>query len=192
MEAEGAVGDRRHHEEDGEDAAEEEAEVDAVVVTSGTDLVRTQDPEAGVRAGACHDHLIAGHLHGHRRAEGAAEVGTAGETHHREEEAGAVVVVEGGARAMTHTTARDPGVEAEIADSLCFLDWSLFLSNRLRIGSCSITRLSSRCPLTVAMFDPWHRLNASHNLRDMKPQNTRPVYNYAEGNGGLGGDVPWP
>jgi hypothetical protein len=122
MEVGGAVGGRPHPEEDGEEEAEEEEEEDAAVVTLATDPVRTRDPGVGARAGACRDHRTADHLHGHHRAEGAAEVATAGEIHHPEEE-GEVVAVEEEAQATTRTTVRGREAGAEIANSRCSLSW---------------------------------------------------------------------
>lgn len=152
---EGAVDAHPRREGDGEGGAEAEGGEDEEAVTMDTDLARTRGPGAGVRVGACHDHHTAGHPHGHHRAEGAVEVAMAGGTHHLEEEEGAGPLEEG-AQATTRTTARDPGVEAEITDNFSLFSCPTYPIIRRRSGSCSTISLSGRCPVTFAVFNRLH------------------------------------
>lgn len=125
-EVEGVADDHPHLAEDGEEGAEEEGEEDEEAAILGTDLVRTRDPGAGVRAEACPDPRTAAHLQGHHHAEEEAEGAVAEESRRREEGEGvavAAVAVVGGAQVMIHTIARGLEAEVEIADSVRHLSW---------------------------------------------------------------------
>lgn len=154
MAEEGAVDAHPHRAEDGEGGVEAEGGEDVAEVTLVTGLVRTRDPEVGVREGVCHDHRTAGHPHEHHRAGVAVEVAMAGGTRHLEEEEGTGPLEEG-APATTRTTAHGPGVGAEIAGK-SLISYPIYPIMRRCSGSCSIISFLGLCTVTVTEFDRLH------------------------------------